>query len=148
MSKFLIAIIIAMGGVGYLYYQDTQAKMSVLVENNAKLEIAIQTSEEAMKSLQRDLEAANKTITAVNEEFNAIRQQNQVLSNKLSRHDIGMLAAAKPGLIEKTINKASSKAGRCFELLSGAELTEEEKNATSAKAFNSECPWLWTGSVQ
>lgn len=148
MSKFLIVILLAGGGLFYWYYNDTQARLAALVENNAKLEIAIQTSEAALKSVQEDLKRASEEVQKVNAEFSKIRAQNNVLANKLGRHDLGVLGASKPALVEKLINKASAKVGRCFELLSGAELTEEEKNATSEKAFNSECPWLWTGRVQ
>ena len=148
LSGILMSIILLGGAAGYLYYTDTQERLAILAENNAKLEIAVQTSEAALKETQENLKKAAEEMQKVNAEFQAIRAQNNVLSEKLNRHDIGLLAASKPGLVEKTINRASAKVGRCFELLSGAELTEEEKNATSAKAFNSECPWLWSGSVQ
>lgn len=148
MSKFLIVMLLAGAGAFYSYYSDTQERLAALIENNAKLELAVQTSEAALKSVQEDLKRANEETQKVNAEFSKIRAQNNVLANKLSRHDLGILGAAKPALVEKIINKASAKVGRCFELLSGAELTEEEKNATSEKAFNSECPWLWAGRVQ
>lgn len=148
MSKFLIVLLLGGSGLFYSYYNDTQARLAELVENNAKLEIAVQTSEAALKTVQEDLKRANEETQKVNAEFSKIRAQNNVLASKLGKHDLGVLGAAKPTLVEKIINKASAKAGRCFELLSGAELTEEEKNATSDQAFNSECPWLWTGRVQ
>lgn len=148
MSKFLLVLLLGGSGLFYSYYNDTQARLAELVENNAKLQIAVQTSEAALKSVQEDLKRANEETQKVNAEFQQIRAQNNVLADKLQKHDLGVLGAAKPALVEKIINKASAKAGRCFELLSGAELTEEEKNATSEKAFNSECPWLWTSRVQ
>jgi hypothetical protein len=52
---------------------------------------------------------------------------------------------AKPGLVQNTVNNATAKAGRCFELLSGAPLTAKESEAKNAKEFNSECPWLFSG---
>ena len=148
MSKFLLVLLLGGSGLFYSYYNDTQERLAELVENNAKLEIAVQTNEAALKSVQEDLVKANEETQKVNDEFFKIRAQNNVLANKLSKHDLGVLGAAKPALVEKIINNASAKASRCFELLSGAELTEEEKNATSAKTFNSECPWLWTGRMQ
>lgn len=148
MFKIFVPIILVMGAGFYFYYTDTQAKMAILVENNAKLEIAVQTSEAALKSVQEDLKRANEEAQKVNAEFAQIRAQNNVLANKLGKHDLGVLGASKPALVEKIVNKATTKVGRCFELISGAELTEEEKNAKDAKAFNSECPWLWTGGVQ
>ena len=132
-----------MAGAFYWYYNDTQERMAILNENNAKLEVAIQISEDAVTSLQESYARANEELTKVNAEFSAIRQQNRVLSDKLGRHDIGNLAENKPGLVERVINGASIKAGRCFELLSGAPLTDKEKEAENGNSFNSECPWLF-----
>jgi hypothetical protein len=147
LAGVMFLIMLGMSGGFYWYYNDTQERMAIMQENNAKLEIAVQTSEAAISSLQKDIVAANTELKSVNEEFAAIRRQNQVLADKLSRHDLGVLGASKPGLVERTINRASDKAGRCFEILSGAELTESEKNATSGTTFNSECPWLWSDST-
>ena len=41
-------------GLFYWYYNDTQERMAILNENNAKLETAVATSEAAVESLQRD----------------------------------------------------------------------------------------------
>tara|TARA_R110000737_G_scaffold39222_2_gene59171 strand:- start:3649 stop:4104 length:456 start_codon:yes stop_codon:yes gene_type:complete len=140
----IFAIITVMTvGAFYWYYNDTQERLRILNANNAKLEVAIQISEDAVTSLQESYAKANEELTKVNTEFTAIRQQNRVLSDKLGRHDIGNLAENKPGLVQRVINGASDKAGRCFELLSGAPLTDKEKEAENGKSFNSECPWLF-----
>ena len=132
-----------MAGAFYWYYNDTQERMAILNENNAKLEVAIQTSEAAVEQLQVDFQRASEELNKVNTEFADIRRQNRTLSDKLGRHDLGNLAENKPGLVERIITGASKKAGRCFELLSGAELTDKEKEAKNGKSFNSECPWLF-----
>ena len=59
--------------------------------------------------------------------------------NKNNR-DFGKLALEKTGAIERIINKGSVAAGRCIEIASGAELTEEEINATKKSEINRECP--------
>ena len=137
----LISFVIA--GAFYWYYNDTQERMAILNENNAKLEVAVQTSEAAVEQLQVDFQRASEELNKVNKEFSDIRRQNRTLSDKLGRHDLGNLAENKPGLVERIITGASTKAGRCFELLSGAELTDKEKEAKNGKSFNSECPWLF-----
>ena len=137
----LISFVIA--GAFYWYYNDTQERMAILNENNAKLEVAVQTSEAAVEQLQVDFQRASEELNKVNKEFSDIRRQNRTLSDKLGRHDLGNLAENKPGLVERIITGASKKAGRCFELLSGAELTDKEKEAKNGKSFNSECPWLF-----
>ena len=79
----------------------------------------------------------------MNESFAAVRAQNRELSDRLAEHDLAYLASKKPGLVQRVVNGASDKAARCFELLSGAQLTDAERNATDGKSFNSECPWLF-----
>lgn len=135
-------LLFVMGGF-YAYYQDTQKRMSVLIENNAKLETGIKMNEEAIASLNSSIASSNAEVMRVNKAFSEARAQNRELTDRLAKHEIGMLAASKPGLVENIINGASDKALRCFEIMSGSSLTEEEKGAKDAKSFNSECPWLW-----
>lgn len=143
MAKIMIVIILTMSGIGYWYYTDTQNTIAVLTENNAKMSLAVATNEETIKTMAADFAAANEQLQKTNAEFAAIRQQNNVLSDKLAKHDLELLAANRPDSIERLINKGSVNAARCFELLSGSTLTEKEKNAKNEKAFNNECPWLY-----
>lgn len=145
LSGILFVVIIVMGGIGYLYYKDTQSKMSILTANNAKLETAVALSEDAIASLQADYAAAQEETRRINTAYTEIRRQNNRLSEKLKDVDLSLLAAERPDSIERAINRGTANAGRCFEILSGAPLTETESNATSGEAFNRECPWLWTG---
>jgi regulator of replication initiation timing len=137
------AVMLTMIGGFYWYYKDTQARLALLVSNNAKLELAVKTNEETIVSLQQNFAAANAELTKVNNEFTAVRNQNRELADRLSEHDIAYLASKKPEMVQNIINKASDKAARCFELLSGAQLTDAERNAKDGKSFNSECPWLF-----
>ena len=140
------AIMLGMAGAFYWYYQDSQARIQTLSENNAKLETAVEMNEQTIDSLEQSFRESREELRRVNEEFAAIRRQNDVLAEKLERHDLGVLGNAKPGLVERIVDSATSDANRCFELLSGAELTEEEQNAETGQAFNSECPWLFEPS--
>lgn len=146
-SAMLFVGILVMGSVGYWYYQDSQSTISTLTENNAKLKTAVETNEATIEQMQSDYDAMSKELNRVNKEFASIRRQNDILADKLERHDLGLLGSEKPGLVERIINNASNKAGRCFELLAGAELTETERNAENAQQFNSECPWLYDSLV-
>ena len=147
-AKIYLTIIIlaVLGGVGfgaYKYYVTTQETIAVLTENNAKLETAIATNEETINSLQTDYANAQQQMTALNEEYAAIRRQNRELADKLERIDLEAAAIVNPEGIERAVNRGTVNAGRCFELLSGAELTEKERNAENGIAFNKECPWLY-----
>lgn len=145
LAGIMFLAMLAMAGLGYWYYNDSQARMAILQENNAKLNTAVQISEQAVASLQADIQRANEQLKVVNQEFAAIRAQNNVLADKLAKHDLAVLGSGKPGLVEKLVNRGTANAGRCFELLSGAPLTDKEKEAKDGKSFNNECPWLWPG---
>lgn len=136
-----------MAGIGYWYYQDSQAKIAKLTENNAKLTTAVQTQEEAMASLQESYRRANEQLKETNKQLADSRRQNRRLSNKLANIDLGMIALENPEGIERAVNEGTANAARCFELLSGAELNQQEKDATDGESFNKECPWLWPGPV-
>jgi hypothetical protein len=140
-----VVLLVVLSGF-YWYYKDSQSKMMTLQANNAKLELAVKTNEETIKTLQQDYQQAAQQMTQVNTALNDSRSQNRELQLRLSKHELGALAAAKPGLVQNTVNNATTKAGRCFELLSGAPLTPKEREAKNAKEFNSECPWLFSGS--
>ena len=136
-----------MGGIGYWYYNDTQERIAILNENNAKLEIAVETNEAALESLQVSYASAQQENTRLNAAYTNIRRQNQRLADKLQEIDLTAAAIANAEGIERAVNRGTVNAGRCFELLSGAELNENERNAENDIAFNKECPWLWPGNT-
>tara|TARA_R110000851_G_scaffold28814_2_gene80122 strand:- start:128 stop:583 length:456 start_codon:yes stop_codon:yes gene_type:complete len=145
----ILAIVIAVlcGGF-YWYYQDSQSRIENLTANNATLAVAVDLSEAAVASLQSDYAIVQQESQRINREFANVRRQNSILSQKLSESDIGFLAANRPELIERLINRGTENAARCFEILSGANLTQQERNATDATSFNSECPWLWSNGMR
>ena len=142
-SAALLIVIMAMGGLGYWYYKDTQETIAVLTQNNAKLETAVQLNEETISSLQTDYAKVNTELTNLNEQYQAIRRQNQLLADKLQKIDLESAAVTNPQAIERAVNNGTRNASRCFELLSGAELNEKERTAENEIAFNKECPWLY-----
>lgn len=144
-----------LGGGAYYYYTTTQNRIEALVENNATLEANVQTLQNANETnlntidqLQENYAEAQENYSKLQGRFQDIRSQNNELRERLGKHDLGALAEAKPELVERIINNASKEALRCFELLSGAPLTQNERNAKNARQFNSECPWLWSGSEE
>ena len=143
LAGILLVVILVMGGVGYWYYNDTQTRMAILQDNNAKLNIAVQTNEAALESLQADYASAQNEISSLNEAYTAIRRQNQRLADKLQEIDLTAAAISNAESIERAVNAGTVNAGRCFELLSGAELNEKERTAKNDIAFNKECPWLY-----
>ena len=54
-ALFFFLIMCGMGAVGYFYYNDTQDRLAQLRENNTRLEIAAQTSQETIGRMQEDM---------------------------------------------------------------------------------------------
>ena len=150
-SWIFIGLLLAMmSGAAAFYYSTTQATIQQLTENNAVLQENNKTLEtvnnqnlSTIDNLQTSYETVQQNYTELQDQFQFIRLQNRELRERLGEHELDALAAAKPSLVERIVNNASEEAGRCFELLSGSPLTEEEQNAETARQFNSECPWLY-----
>lgn len=147
-AMFMAASMIS-GGV-YYYYTSTQAKIEQLTQYNATLTANVERMEqvnkqniETINNLQASYQQAQQNFAELQNNFAAIRRQNNDLRDRLGKHELDTLAAAKPALVERIVNNASEKAMRCFELESGALLTDKEKEAQNARAFNSECPWIF-----
>ena len=118
-------------------------RIAILQENNAKLETAVALNVAAIDQMQADFASQQTELNRINQEYAETRRQNNVLNAKLATDNLGMLAQTTPDSTERAINNA----GRCFEILGGAPLTNQEKEATNGKSFNKECPWLWPGPV-
>ena len=114
----LIIILLVLSGVGYgaiSYYNDTQERLATLRDNNAKLEVANKSKEEALKTIQSNVEKTNK----LNKELQGRLQNAEVyqdeLRKKLQKHDLTRLSEKKPGLVEKKINEGTQKLFNDFE---------------------------------
>lgn len=128
-----------MAGAGYWYYNDTQERIAILNENNAKLETAVQTNEQALEAQRASFAAMQIENERLNEQFKDISDRNRALENRLSRHDIGASMLAKPEATERVLNGGSANALRCIEIASGSPLTEKELSATKPSEINPEC---------
>jgi len=124
----------------YWYYQDSQKRIMDLMANQAKLETAVQLQEETIKQQQAEMQKQAETLKVVNDAFSKAQVDKQNLTDKLIKYDLGKLAEKKPGLVEEKINRGTDNVGRCFEILSGASLTDAERRATKKGEINNECP--------
>jgi len=141
--KMLLILTVVIGAVGFgawKYYQYTQEQIRIYAVNAATAELAQQESEQAIEALRKDMEAVREQYTAVSEEFDRAKSRVDKLEEILSEHEIGILAQAKPKLVEKIVDKGTKDVLRCYEILTGSPLTEEEINVTKKSKANSSCP--------
>ena len=139
----MFMLLLGAGGIGYWYYNDTQERLAILTSNNAKLNTAVELNEQTISSLEQDYAKASGELATLNQQYVSIRRQNQQLADKLQEIDLTAAAIVNAESIERAVNRGTLNAGRCFELLSGAELNEKERNAQNGIAFNKECPWFY-----
>ena len=108
----LIIVVGLLGGVvygAYAYYQDTQQRIAILQQNNAKLETVAKTNEltiNSMKESQEKFATLNKDLQM---KLDKAEEYGDDLRKKLHKHDLTRLSIKKPGLIEKRINNGTKK---------------------------------------
>jgi regulator of replication initiation timing len=139
----LIIVLVIGGGTWYgiSYITGLRANLAVSEENNKKLEDGINSQNQLIEQMQADIESVqqiNKQLEVENKQF---KKDVDVLNKKFSS-DIGKKAIADPKDIEFKVNRGTVNALRCFELASGAPLTNAEKSATTPIEANRECPSL------
>ena len=114
MSKVFIGIIVVLSIACVWLWNENQR----LRENNAQLNVAVETQEETISTLQEDFATQGQELT----ELTKRRQQAQREMNRyldiFRRHNLTKLAAAKPGLIETRANKATKEVFDAIEEIS------------------------------
>lgn len=145
-----LLVSILCGGVFY-YYTTTQETIRVLLTNNAtmksdliSLNSANEQNVETIDELQREYMKIQEDFVRLESDFRDIQDQADILNEKFAERDLNKLAVERPKTIERVLNNATEETLRCFELMSGAPLTQKEREAENENQFNSECPWLWT----
>ena len=103
MNQFFIAIILVLGLGCWWLWQDNQT----LRQNNATLEVAVQTQEEAIASLQNDFALQTSQLNELTLKSQEAQKEMNRYLDIYKRHNLTKLAEAKPGLIETRANKAT-----------------------------------------
>jgi len=114
----MVVVLGVLASVGYgavWYYNDTQQRIATLRENNAKLEVAIETSEASIESLQQDMAKFAELNNQLQTQLQKAEQYGDELQAKLRRHDLTALAIKKPGLLEGKMNGATAQLWRDLE---------------------------------
>jgi type II secretory pathway pseudopilin PulG len=112
LTLIVLAVLALVGAGAVWYYNDTQQRIATLRENNAKLEVAIATSEESLKTLQQDIVKFQELNTQLQSDLQKAEAYGDDLRAKLREHNLTALAIKKPGLLEGKMNGATAKLWR------------------------------------
>ena len=105
----IMGVLGAVGFGGYMYYKDTQQRIATLTENNAKLETAVQISEQSVETLRGDIIKNAELNRELQDELQVAEKYGDELRNTLRKHNLTHLANKKPGLIEKRMQNATNR---------------------------------------
>jgi|TARA_R110001592_G_scaffold122444_1_gene329251 hypothetical protein len=110
---YLFLIIMGVLGVvgygGYMYYKDTQERIATLTANNAKLETAVQISEDSVALLQNDIVKNAELNSKLQNKLQIAEGYGDQLRATLQKHNLTHLANKKPGLIERKMQNATNR---------------------------------------
>ena len=141
---FFIGIIAsALIGAG-VYVMKLRSDNAILKANQVKLEEAVSSQKELIAKQQADFKEILAANQKMNELVGVLKKDLDDLDNRFNKdgRDFGKIAIEKTDAINRIINKGSDNATRCIEISSGADLTEEERNATKKSEINRECPGI------
>ncbi len=145
-----LVILIIIGGIGFglWHVSNLQANLAISRINQERLQESIRDQQAVLAQMQADVQQQRDINQSLNDTVERQRKDITELNDRFNvnargeKRDFGTIANAKPGVIEKLVNRGSENALRCFELASGAPLNEKEKNARTSKELNPECPNL------
>ena len=111
----IIILVAILGGVGYgakYYYDTTQNTIAQLRENNSQLEVAVQTANESVETLQGDIAKMASLNRNLQEDLQKAEAYSDELRGKLSRLDLVVEALKNAKLLEGKMNGASANLWR------------------------------------
>ena len=115
---YLFLIIMGVLGVvgygGYMYYKDTQQRIATLTANNAKLETAVQISEQSIETLRGDIAKNAELNRSLQNELQTAEKYGDQLRDTLRKHNLTHLANKKPSLIERKMQNATNRLWDCL----------------------------------
>jgi predicted nuclease with TOPRIM domain len=145
--SIVIGAIVSLSVAFFVHYGKLRDELVMSKQQNIVLQDGIKTQQTLIDQMKTDIEEVKKINRDITRENTNLRKDVESLNSKFNKRDFGALAAQRPQTIQRLINRASENVARCFELASGAPLTDVEKNAKTPLEANNECPNLVTNSI-
>jgi hypothetical protein len=105
----MILVLLAAAGGGFLYVKNLQKNLEVARANVAKMEVALQTSEQSLKLERAESQRLGILNQTLSSDLQKAEQYGDELRATLQKHNLTHLANKKPGLIEKRMQNATNK---------------------------------------
>jgi len=105
----MILVVISTAGMGVLYVKKLQSDLETARANVAKMEIAVQTSEQSLQLERAETVRLGELNVTLSADLQKAEQYGDELRATLQKHNLTHLANKKPGLIEKRMQNATDK---------------------------------------
>ena len=109
LAGIMALILMVVLGLGYWYYEDTQARIAILQENNAKLTVAVKTNEETIAVMKDHAIQQAAQIADLQTGLNQATQARRDLEAKFHDRDIAALGRSNAKLLEDKMNRATQR---------------------------------------
>lgn len=125
-SLAVVSTVLGIVYLGYTHYQNLLSENATLKTNVSQLETAVEEQKLATDDALSAIEEWKLAQEGFSQALTELRQTQQQASAEIGRlnglfaeHDLGKLAARKPGLIERRANAATDRAFRMLQCASG-----------------------------
>ena len=103
MQQFLLALILVLSGLSYYLWNEN----GVLKQNNAKLEVAIQTQEEALTTLQADFNLQGEQLVEMSKKSQAAQRELNRYSEFIRNYELSAKIMGDPVEMQRKINNGT-----------------------------------------
>ena len=103
MQQFLLALLLVLAGLSYYLWNEN----GVLKENNAKLEIAIQTQEEAIATLQSDFALQSTQLNEMTVKSQQAQRELNRYSEFIRNYELSAKIMGDPVEMQRKINNGT-----------------------------------------
>jgi TolA-binding protein len=142
-----LAIVVIVAG-GLWYVTGLRADLAVSEMNNKTLKDGIEQQQRLIEQMQKDVAQIQEINSSLAQEADRQRAEVRDLVDRFNvnargeSRDFGAIAAARPGVVERLVNRGTANAMRCLAIASGAPHTAAELAAKTSSEVNRECPSL------
>ena len=114
MALIIIGLLGSFGFGAYWYYNDTQQRIATLRENNAQLEVAVQTANASLETMQADVAKMADLNNQLQQDLQKAEAYSDELRGKFSRLNLVVEALKDAAILEGKMNGATAKLWRGF----------------------------------
>ena len=103
MQQFLLALLLVLGGLSYYLWNEN----GILKANNAKLEVAIQTQEEALATLQSDFALQSTQLNEMTVKSQQAQRELNRYSEFIRNYELSAKIMGDPVEMQRKINNGT-----------------------------------------